>query len=106
MLREKRQKQVKIRKNFFPTLLVIIFLWIVLGLIIYFIDPESFGAIPLFFLILFFSLLFTASTLFANTRRGLTITSALIFFLILRYFGIGNIVNLILIFGLVIVVEL
>ena len=105
-LKQKREREVKLRKNFFPTLLVIVVFWLTLGSIIYFVDPESFGAIPLFFLILLFALLFTTSTLFANTRRGLTITIAIILFLILRSFGVGNIINFLLIFGLAIVFEI
>ena len=105
-LKQKREREVKLRKNFFPTLLVIVVFWLTLGSIIYFVDPESFGAILLFFLILLFALLFTTSTLFANTKRGLIITLAIIFFLILKYLGVGNVVNFLLIFALAIVFEI
>ena len=103
---EARKKEIKFRKNFFPTLLIIITLWIMLTSVFYFVDPESFGAIPLFFLLTFFALFFITSTLFANTKRGMVISLAIIFFLMLRYLGVGNIVNFLLIFGLVIVFEI
>jgi hypothetical protein len=43
--------------------------------------------------------------LLANTRRGLISSGSLTLFLILRYFGIGNLINFLLIFGLAIATE-
>jgi len=101
----KRKKEIKLRKNFLPTLLIIVILWSGVFFVVYFIDPETFGAIPLFLFLLFLSLLFTFSTIFANTRRGLIISLLTILFLILRYLGVGNVLNLLLILGLGITAE-
>jgi len=94
-----RQKQTKLRKNFFPTLIITIIFWALLALLIYFVDPYSWGAVSAFFIILFFSLLFTFSIIFAHSRRGAVAAFGLTFFSVLRYFGIGNILNFTLIFG-------
>ncbi|OGM09543.1 hypothetical protein A2159_00120 [Candidatus Woesebacteria bacterium RBG_13_34_9] len=101
-----RQKKIRLRKNFFLTAIVIILLWTLLALFIYFVEPNQFAAIPTFFVLLFFSLLFTTSTIFANSRRGTIISLTLIIFLFLRYIGVGNIINLLLLIGLVISTEI
>jgi hypothetical protein len=105
MAGEKRKEIRKRRKNFFPTLFVIALLWIGLAFEIVFVDPDIFGALPSFFILFFLALLFTLSTLFLDTRRGFMISLAALLFLLLRYFGVGNIVNLILLAGIVIAVE-
>ena len=94
------------RKNFLPTLFVTILLWLILGGIIYFVDPNMLLAVPLFFIIIFTTLLFTFSLLFASTRRGLIISISLSLFLILSYLGVGNILNLLLIIAIAVCVEL
>ena len=74
--------------------------------IIYFIEPEAFAIIPLFFALLFFALLFTSSLIFGNKRRGVIISISLTLFILLRYFGIGNILNFLLLAGLAVSCEL
>ena len=106
MKKNLRQKQKLKRKNFLPTLLITFVLWLLLGGLVYFFDPDSFGAIPLFFVLAFFCLLFTFSLVFANSRRGIVATIALTFFLLLMYLGVGNILNLILIFAIALCIEL
>lgn len=96
-IKKRRNEQILKRKNFFPTLVVTIFLWTALGLLIYFVDPGTFGVVLLFFLLTYFSLLFTFSLLFANTRRGVITSLAITIFLLLLYLGVGNIINFILI---------
>jgi hypothetical protein len=100
------REQILKRKNFLPTLLITVLLWIMLGGLIYFVEPGTFGVIPLFFVTIFVSLLFTFSLLFANSRRGLVITIGLTFFLLLSYLGVGNILNLILIVAIATCIEL
>lgn len=104
-LKSIRQEKVKRRKNFFPTLFAILTFWSALGFLIYFVDPFGFAIIPTFFLLLFLALLFTLSTLFINSRRGLIAAVAIVFFAILRFFGIGNIINLLLTLALALAVE-
>jgi hypothetical protein len=94
------------RKNFLPTLLITILLWIMLGGLVYFVDPSFFGAIPLFFVTTFTVLLFTSSLLFANSRRGLIISISLSLFLLLTYLGVGNILNLILLTAIAVCIDL
>lgn len=106
MKKEKRKELITRNKNFLPSLLATVLLWTLTSTLVYFVDPQTFGAIPIFFLTLFLSLLFTLSLVFANTRRGFIASICLIIFLILRYFGIGNILNLIFIFALGATVEL
>ena len=101
-----RQEQTRKRKNFFPTLLITILFWVLAGGLIYFVEPDAFGAIPIFFILVFLSLLFTASTIFANTRRGLIMALGLTIFLFLKFLGVGNIINFLLITGLGITIEI
>ena len=106
MKHKNRKAQVLKRKNFLPTLLITILLWILLAGLVYFVDPGSFGAIPAFFILLFTVLLFTFSLLFAGSRRGLISSVLLTLFSILMYLGVGNFLNLILIVAIAVCVEL
>ena len=89
-----------------PTLLVAASFWAVIAGVVYFVEPEIFGAIPLFFALVFFALLFTSSLIFGNKRRGVITSISLTLFLLLRYFGVGNILNFLLIVGLATTVEI
>lgn len=103
---KKRTESQKKRKSYLFTFLITILLWGFLGFLVYFVDPQKSGAVPIFFAILFAALFLTFSTLFANTRRGLIVSFGIILFLMLRYLGVGNILNLILIVGVAVSVEL
>jgi hypothetical protein len=94
------------RKNFFPTLVITILLWISLAGLVYFIAPDTFGAVPIFFIGLFVALLFTFSLVFASSRRGLITSLSLSLFLILMYLGVGNFLNLVLITAIAVCIEL
>jgi len=100
-----KRRKLKLRKNFFPTLLAIVFLWITLFFLVYFVEPNKTGAIPFFFALLFLSFLFTFSMLFANTRRGFIAAAGIVLFAFLRFVGVGSAFNFILILGLLISVE-
>lgn len=106
MKRQLRKEQVLKRKNFLPTLLLTILFWILLGALIYFVDPATFGVIPLFFITVFVALLFTFSLIFANSRRGFFVSLSLSLFSILMYLGIGNWLNLVLILAIATCIEL
>lgn len=93
------------RRNFFPTFVAIVLSWVVLIGIVFFIEPTVFGAIALFFLAFFVAILLTFSTILASTRRGIIISISALLFLALRYFGVGNIVNFLLIVGLAATVD-
>ena len=85
---------------------ITLFLWGALAGIIYFIEPETLGILPLFFVIFFLALLFGSSLIFGDRRRALTVAIGLTLFLILRYFGIGNILNFLLIAALIVTSEI
>lgn len=101
VMRFTRRKQ----KNFLPTLAVIFILWLVVTLIIMFVDPGTFGIIPVFIFLVFFALLFTLSLLFANTRRGLLLSVAITIGLILSTAKIANLLNLVLLAGIYLAFE-
>jgi hypothetical protein len=106
MKKEFRKKAVKLRRNFFGTLLATIALWILLGAVVYFTNPDSLVNIFLFLLMFFFATLFTLSTILTHTRKGMLVASALTIFLILRILGVGNLLNFILLIALAVAVEI
>ncbi|HKB88165.1 MAG TPA: hypothetical protein VKC53_00805 [Patescibacteria group bacterium] len=106
MKKELRREQKLKHKNFLPTLFATIVLWLLIAGLVYFIDPGTFAAIPIFFILFFSVLLFTFSLIFGNTRRGIIVSIALTFFAILSYLGVGNILNILLIVAIAICVEL
>lgn len=87
-------------------MLLTVLLWLALGALVYFIEPGTFGAVPLFFLITFMAVLFTFSLIFAGGRRGLIGAIGITLFLILSYLGVGNFLNLILIVAIAVSIEL
>ena len=85
------------RRNFLPTVIVNLILWIVCGLIILFLNPQKiapfqisnfkfqiFPNICLFFLVLTLSLTLTLALLFGNTRRGFLTSIFIVSILILK----------------------
>ncbi len=97
-----RQKK---RKNFLPTLIITTTLWLTIIALVYLVSPTNYTAVPLFFVFLFFALLFTFSLVLANARRGFIISVGIVFFLVLRYLGVGHVVNLLLITAVAITIE-
>ncbi len=80
--------------------------WLGVGGLVYFVEPATFAAIPLFFVLTFFALLLTFSLALASSRRGLLVALGTTIFLLLRYFGIGNIINFLIIVGLAVTIEI
>lgn len=76
-----------------------------MGLIVYFISPDTSGVIPFFFVILLLALFFSLSIIFANKRRGIISSLVIEIFLLLRYFDIGNLINLLLLAGVAVAFE-
>ncbi len=101
-----RKKEVKLRKSFLPTFIITVFLWLGVFGIVYFVDPHQSGAIPLFFVAVLFALFFALSIVFINSRRGFIVALALTVFVILRYFGLGNLLNFFLLAGIGIAAEI
>lgn len=101
-----RKKEKKFRKSFLPTFVITVLLWTGTFGIVYFIDPYKKGAIPLVFTAILFALFFTLSIVFMNSRRGFLTATAITVFIILRYFGIGNLLNLFLIAGISVAMDI
>lgn len=96
----------KSRKNFLPTLLLAILFWLLWGGLVYFRSPENNLLLAVFFCLLFLASFLTSALILANSRQGFIIALGIIFFLILRLFQLGNILNLILMVGVLISLNL
>ncbi len=100
----------KRRKNYFPTLVLILLLWSLLGLMLVYVEPELVkdvlvpGLYLPFFLLFFPASFFSLALLLANTRRGLIASLGLSVYLVLRIYQLGNLLSLLLIVGIVIAV--
>ncbi len=72
------------RRNFLPTVIVNLFLWATCGLIIFFLDPNKYLNVVLFFIALTPALTLTFALLLGNTRRGFLVSLAIVGLLILK----------------------
>jgi hypothetical protein len=93
------------RKNFLPSLFVTVFFWVLLGVLVLYTNPEMAVNLFSFFLVLFFAFLFTFSLIFVNSRRGFLMALAITFYMLLRFLGLGGLINLLLLFGIVAAIE-
>ncbi|KKP47608.1 MAG: hypothetical protein UR39_C0003G0011 [Candidatus Woesebacteria bacterium GW2011_GWA1_33_30] len=93
------------RKNFLPSLVITTLLWVTLGFLVYFTDPQNQLFVVLFFINLFTTLFFTTALVLGNSRRGLIVSTILTVFSLFRLFGIGNILNFLLLAGLGVIIE-
>jgi hypothetical protein len=103
--KRRRKLELKERKNYLPTILIIAGLWFSVILFIFFIDPQASWAIPMFLLLIFASVLFTAAILLANTRRGILLAMAITIVLGLRIVGMATPLNIILLIGALVAFE-
>lgn len=106
MHKEIRKQIILRRKNFLPSLIITFLLLLSLISIVYFTDPKQSLFICTFFVNLFTFLFFISSLISANSRRGLIISTCLTLFIVFRYYGIGNILNAVLIAGLGIIADI
>jgi hypothetical protein len=86
--------KIKRRKNFLPALILTLIFWGGLAWLVYTFPPESVYLIISFYLLFFTAVFFTMALSFGNSKTGLTIASWAFLFLLLRYFKIGNLLNL------------
>lgn len=100
MHKEIRKQMVLRRKNFLPSLIITFILLLALISTIFFLDPAKSLNIFLFITNLFVFLIFLFSLILGSSKLGLIISFCITLFIILRYFGIGNILNAVLIAGL------
>jgi len=102
---------LKRRKNYLPTLLLMLSLWSILGLMVFGVDPELVKDILVpglylpFWLVFFPTSLITLALIFSNTKRGLITALGLTIILILRIYGLGNFLNIILVTGIVLAID-
>ncbi|HUS52148.1 MAG TPA: hypothetical protein VMX77_01630 [Candidatus Bathyarchaeia archaeon] len=96
----------KSRKNFLPTLLLAVLFWLLWGGLVYFRGPENNLLLIVFFCLLFLASFLTSALILASSRQGFIIALGIICFLTLRFFQLGNILNLILMVGILISLNL
>jgi len=96
------------RKNFLPTLILTLLSWLSWLYIVFYFSPKNTikFSIFLFFLLLALSLTLTFSLIFANSRRGFVLSLGIVGFLALRAANLDNYLNLILLFGIILSLEL
>jgi hypothetical protein len=93
----KWKHQVLKRKNFAPSFIITLGLWVFLIILLFGADPMTWGVLPLFFILFFVAVFFLSAILLAHSRRGLFIAIALTLFLFLLFIGTGTFVNLLLV---------
>ncbi len=103
---QKWKHQVLKRKNFAPTFVITIALWLSVILLIINTDPNQLGVVHLFFVLLFLASFLTGAILLVNTRRGLLIAMGITLFLFLRFIGTGSIISAAILIALLSLIEL
>lgn len=99
------------KKNFFITLVLIIFFWSTLFLMIFFTEPEMIKDILIensylvFYINLFLALFLTLAVVFGSSKTGLLAALGIICFLILAMYQLGNILNAVLITSIVFILN-
>jgi len=105
------KERLKRRKNYFPTMMLMIVFWLLWVSLVWWVDPTILKNLPPresywpFFLLFFLALFLTLSLILQNTRRGFLISFGILLFLILRLSGLGHVINGLLIGGIVIAIE-
>jgi len=103
------------RQNLLPTLILAILFWLSWLYLLFFTSPEdSFDcslfvvrcSLILFFITLSCALTLTLALIFGNTRRGFLLTLGIIGFLILRMFDLAHYLNLALLIGILLSLEI
>ena len=94
------------RKNLLPAFLLAILIWIALAWLVCYREPINNLLIASFFALLFLTVFLTAALVFANTRRGLLMALVISLSLLFRYYQVGNLLNIVLLVGIFIILEL
>lgn len=94
------------RRRLWPGITASLLCWGLLGGVVYFFAPEGFLIFAVFYALLFLATLFGGSIAWNNTRRGLFTAVLAVGFFVLRQFGVGNVLNLILLGGFFVAVEI
>ena len=101
----------KRRKNYLPTLILTIVLWVFLGLLVFEVEPKLVKNILIpgmylpFFLFFFPASFLTLAIIWGNSKRGFLSAVGLAGILMLRIYKLGNLLNLILLIGVLLAIE-
>ncbi|MFH1289458.1 MAG: hypothetical protein ABIH88_01940 [Patescibacteria group bacterium] len=93
------------QKNFLPTFFLTIVFWIGFFSIVFFTSPEKPISFAGFYILLFLASFLTFSLIFANSRRGLLASLLITLFFLLKQLEIANQLNLVLLLGILIAIE-
>jgi len=93
------------RKNFLPTLILAILFWGIWTWFIFSFPPANNFLLFTFYFLLFLATFLTAALIFANSRKGLLIALFLILFLLFRYHHLANVLNILILAGIFISLE-
>lgn len=102
----------KKNNNFHPSILFALLFWLVFFYLIIFVDPLVVRDFPFqnmyfpFFFCLFMGAFLSLQLILSHARRGFITAFGLVLFLYLRLFGLGHVLNLILLSSFIITLEL
>lgn len=102
---KERQFYLDLSKKFKSTILITELLWILIALIIFFVDPTVIGIKIIFLILIFLAFFYTLTLILANRKRALIISSLIIILLILASMRLANFLNIALLIGFYIVLE-
>jgi len=105
-MRPKPRTKITPHSSVNPKPFILVFLLTTIFFLISYVSPPTPGALPLLFTLIFFTSFVILSTVIKNIRRLFTFSFFICFFLILRYFDLGNILNLLLMVGTIVAFEL
>jgi|SRR3990167_3862893 len=94
-------------KLVWPSLVLAGMFWLLLGLLVIFVDPTRVadfgiqGSYLLFFGLVWLAIFYSMAILTHSSRRGILAAGGICLFLFFRLKGIGTILNFILLFGLI-----
>lgn len=100
-----KRRLIERKRSFVPTLVTTGLLWFMCISIIFATEPEKLPNQLVFILVLFLALFFTFTIIFTNKRRGVIASLAVVIFLVLSYFGVGSILNFLLVAGIAFALE-
>lgn len=95
------------RSLMFPLFIALVS-WALLGLLVYFVNPDVLKPIwyAPFWILLWISSTWSISLILGKVARGAFYGTAVVIFFALRFFGIGNMLNVLLLLGIAFIGDL
>lgn len=95
------------RSPIFPLFIALVG-WALLGLLVYFVNPDVLKPIwyAPFWILIWISSTWSISLIVGKTGRGALYGTAVVIFFVLRFFGIGNMLNVLLLLGIAFIGDL